>query len=248
MNIFDLIPDSEIKRLVGPFFDKERYYSAGKHETKRYIDLSGIKPNFHVLDIGCGCGKMAIHFSEYLSKQGLYTGIDSNKLLLDYCVEKIQPYFDNFAFHYMDVFNGYFSPNGKVVVKDVRFPLEDSSVDVVIANSLFTHMYLEDVGFYLKEIFRVLKPKGKVAATYFLLNKISEKAIEMKLSSFNFNFPVGKYSKTYYPQIPELGLSHNEEDINAQYMQNGMKILNTQYGGWICKNEENLQDLIIAEK
>lgn len=248
MNILDLIPSSEIMRWVGPFFDKERYFSAGKFETARYIELAGMHQDQSVPDLGCGCGKMAIHFAEYLSKRGRYAGMDSNKILLDFCVEKIQPHFDNFAFNYLDVFNGYFSPNGKTIVKDVHFPIEDSSVDTVIANSLFTHMYLEDINVYLREIFRVLKPQGKVAATYFLLNEKSEEAIKAKMASFDFKFPIGTYSKTFYSQTPELGLSHKEDEINAQYINNGMRIINTEYGGWTRKNEENLQDLIIAQK
>jgi SAM-dependent methyltransferase len=43
----------------------------------------------------------------------------------------------------------------------VRFPAGDSSVDVVFAASLFTHLLEPDSRHYLREVRRVLAPRGR---------------------------------------------------------------------------------------
>ena len=109
-------------------------------------------------------------------------------------------------------------------------------------------MKFEEVRIYLQEMYRVLKPGGKIATTYFLLNKKSEKAIKQKKSFFDFRYPVGNCSKTFDQLIPENGISHSEKAIRELFNALNLKIIHVEYGGWVNNIEDNLQDLLVAVK
>lgn len=86
MEIKHLIPEPKIRNLFGPFDNKEYYFNLGKEQAEKIIQCLSIRPEDKILDVGCGCGRLAIHFLNYLSEQGKYIGIDINKYFISYCV------------------------------------------------------------------------------------------------------------------------------------------------------------------
>jgi SAM-dependent methyltransferase len=90
--------------------------------------------------------------------------------LIDWGVANITARYPNFRFSYIDIREPWFNPNGAVVLPDYKIPAGDSTVDLVILYSVFTHMLPHDVRFYLSEFRRVLRPAGRVYATVFLLD------------------------------------------------------------------------------
>lgn len=124
-----------------------------------------LKENSTVLDIGCGCGKMArnLLFHPYVKQ---YIGIDAYKDSIDFCQQHIASRSEGrFAFHYLDVRTEAYNPQGKLWGDQVAFPVADRSVDLAFAASLFTHLLERDSRHYLQEVSRVLSPNGTLLAS-----------------------------------------------------------------------------------
>jgi SAM-dependent methyltransferase len=114
-----------------------------------------------VLDIGCGCGKTA-RFIAQDPRVVSYVGFDVLAASIDCATRFITPATGGrFRFEHANVANGEYNPSGRIAGHDYRFPVEDSSVDVSFAGSLFTHLLEPDAAHYLRETARVLKPAGR---------------------------------------------------------------------------------------
>lgn len=249
MKIKELIPDKQIRNWVGPFDDKEWYFNLGKEQAEKIIQWLSIKPENKILDLGCGCGRIAIHFLNYLNNQSKYIGIDNNEDLISYCRNNISVINDNFQFYHIDVYNGAYSKKGKLKAQEVILPLEDESVDIIIMWSVFTHMYLKDINSYLKEIHRVLKKGGKFIASLNLYNDFVKNQIKMNKSYLDIKYEIDEDSYTLNPQIPEDGFAHKEENLKQLYWNNGFFIEEIKYGIWSRKElTGEFHDCIIVQK
>ena len=246
MNPSFLVPDSEIRTWVGPFWDKAKYLESGRVECEKAIALLGLKPWHHMIDLGCGCGRMTIHLAEFLNNQGSYMGIDNSKPLLDWCIARIQPNYDNLHFQFVDVYNGGCNPEGTMSPQQMRIDARDGSIDVVLAHSLFTHMLIDDIESYLAEVHRVLRPNGRFLATFFLLNAISEDAITAKASTYDFIHRVGRCSMAWNKEIPEEAIAHSENTVVGIYRKLDYRIESIMHGNWVRNSLANHQDMILA--
>jgi ubiquinone/menaquinone biosynthesis C-methylase UbiE len=103
----------------------------------------GIKPGYHVLDIGSGTGVLLPFLTIELGSKGRIIALDFSADMLVQAQAKSFPPIVGFA--QADV---------------LAIPLADVSVDLAICNSVFPHF--RDKGRALKEIARVLKNNGRV--------------------------------------------------------------------------------------
>jgi SAM-dependent methyltransferase len=137
--------------LVGNLFVADAWYLV----LSRFLSA-----NSTVLDVGCGCGKMArtLVYHPYILR---YIGFDVIRENINWCEHSIVPLSKGrFEFHYLDVFSRAYNPAGNIKATDVVFPVVDGAVDFAIAGSLFTHLLQEDAKHYLREVRRVLAPGG----------------------------------------------------------------------------------------
>ncbi len=103
----------------------------------------GIKPEYHVLDVGSGTGVLLPFLTIELGSEGRIIAIDFSAEMLVQAQAKSFPPLVGFA--QADV---------------LAIPLADNSVDLAICNSVFPHF--GDKVKALKEIARVLKNNGRV--------------------------------------------------------------------------------------
>ncbi|MCU7925788.1 MAG: class I SAM-dependent methyltransferase [Candidatus Thiodiazotropha sp. (ex Dulcina madagascariensis)] len=107
----------------------------------------GLESGSAVLDIGCGSGRLANALKEMPSLK--YIGIDVVKELLEYASTLCGR--EDWRF-YMST--------------DFTVPVQDNSIDMVTAFSVFTHLLHEETFVYLYEARRVLKPGGKIIFSF----------------------------------------------------------------------------------
>jgi len=109
---------------------------------------NGLQPHHRVLDIGCGAGRLAVALQDYLRPPGEYVGVDVSATLIEEARRRVD------------------RPNFRFFVSEaLPVPLPDRSQDFIVLFSVFTHLYLEDVVSFLREIRRLLVPTGRCLAT-----------------------------------------------------------------------------------
>ena len=123
----------------------DEFHIRGTTATNELIQLCGFTPDMHILDVGCGVGGSTRRLSHQLGC--CVTGVDLSDEYID-AAERLTQLFD--------------------MQKNVKFqaanaldlPFEDNSFDGVW--SIQMNMNIEDKLTWLKELYRVVKPKGRV--------------------------------------------------------------------------------------
>jgi SAM-dependent methyltransferase len=146
--------------------------------------LAGLEPSDDVLDVGCGVGRMARPLAGWL--EGRYEGFDPSSRAIRWCRRNISSLHPNFTFTQVDVANDLYNPRGGLDASKVQFPYDDNAFDFAVLTSVFTHMQPQGVLRYLDELARVVRPGGRVFATLFLLDRVSERALEKGETEMEF--------------------------------------------------------------
>ena len=234
------------RRLI--FVGDGDFRKTGNEFFKYFLDFAGLVSSSKVLDIGCGIGRMAIPLTNYLTS-GTYEGIDIVPRGIKWCEKNISSRYPNFHFQLADVYNMWYNPSGICVPSEYRFPFADQSFDFVFLTSVFTHMLPAELENYLAEIARVLKPQGRLLATYFLINEESERLILQSRSTLDFRYSGPGYL-TISEGKPEAAVGYREEYIRGLYNKRGLELTGPiHYGSW-CGRENfvSYQDMIITVK
>ena len=110
-------------------------------------------------------------------------------------------------------------------------------------------MLPEDIGRYLSEIYRALKPGGRCLATCYLINHEFEKDIEVGQSTYNFTCKIDNSSASYYaldPDILEYTIAFDEDELYVLGKANSLEVESTQYGSWSGRSAyRSFQDIIV---
>jgi SAM-dependent methyltransferase len=240
------LPPKHLMDLVG---GASSFHVAGAVMFNHLQQIARLKPNESVLDVGCGVGRTARHLTSYLTPEGKYRGFD---IVLDSILwnqQNISSKFPHFQFSHADIFNGRYNPKGKARSTEFRFPYEDGSFDVAFLDSVFTHMYADDVAHYLREIHRVLKPGGRVLASFFWLDDTSRGVMTKPGSQFNFAYP-GDGSFTAAPDCPEDAIAFDLAAVKQMLERTGLRITELHPGNWSSRPDggQHQQDLVLAVK
>ena len=227
--------------------DPAVFRESGLEFFRFYLDLCGLRPDDHILDVGSGIGRKTVPLVDFLDPDGRYVGLDIHRAGITWCRRNIAQRRSNFEFQHIDVHNDRYNPKGRIVDRDFRFPFEDESFDFVVMASLFTHMFPEGVERYLNEAARVLKRRGgRCLITYFLLNEESEAGIASGKSAFRFPFR-REHHAIEKEHRPEDAVGYDEGFVGNLYDQAGLEITAIHRGQWAGDPSRlSFQDLIIA--
>ncbi|MFW5498766.1 MULTISPECIES: class I SAM-dependent methyltransferase [unclassified Maridesulfovibrio] len=209
-------------------------------------DKLNLQPDEKVLDIGCGIGRLAFPLLEYLSEEGGYEGFDTFPVGIKWCTENITPEFPNFRFQLVDIFNSTYNPYAQIKAADFVFPYEDDSFDLIMLNSVFTHMMPEDIMNYIKEMDRVLTDRGRIFATFFLVNEESNALMDQGKSTHDF-FKYGIFY-TADPKDPMDAVGYDEKFALNMFEQRGFKIKEILFGDWCGRKAKNHQDILLITR
>jgi SAM-dependent methyltransferase len=163
------LPPLWLRRHTGPVAN----FSRSARDTAGLISrLSLLAPVSLVLDAGCGAGAVAIELQEALGPAGRYVGFDVHAPSIHWCRKRFRGD-PRFRFELADI-RTPFSRRSAGSARELRFPASDGSCDFVLAKSLFTHLLAPEAASYLREIGRVLAPKGRALVTAFLFDPEGE--------------------------------------------------------------------------
>lgn len=210
-----------------------------KHEFSTPLDI---------LDVGCGDGRVAGAFARH-NPQLHYVGLDVNANWIRALNSKF-PQKTSFIFFHADVFNPYYNPKGRERAENYKFPLDDEQFDLVILNSVFTHMRPAEVRNYLSEIHRTLRRAGLCWCTFYLLRE--DDADMYNHAEFKFEFDMGDF-KTINETCPENCIAYDEATVRRM-IPLGLELVEVIYGWWrnlkTADHDLNLhkQDVLILRK
>lgn len=243
LDILDIFTKPQ-RQLVAPLklrhtLGQDQEYN-GDALVQSLRDLCRLQPQEKILDVGSGCGRIALSLTKYLNKKGSYQGLEIVKEFVDWCQENISSSYPNFRFTHANICNSSYNPKGTFKASQYRFPYDDKSFDVVILSSVFTHMLLEDLENYLSEISRVMKNGGRCWISYFLLDTESQRFTNENRTRVSF-VDMGGYFVADL-KIPESAVAYKEEMIIRLYERNMLEIIPPIHYG------SGGQDLIVAKK
>ena len=149
-------PPEPLLRTTGPS-SLERFLVVG--DAWNQVVSRHLKPGALVLDVGCGCGKLA-RFLVSNPHVARYVGFDTIYENVEWCRVHIGQTAQAFEFLHFDLRSEAYNQDGRILPQEFVFPADDGAVDVVVAASLFTHLLEGSARRYLEETGRVLKPDG----------------------------------------------------------------------------------------
>lgn len=247
--------DTLLKRrppLVPPkgkiFIGQGDFTATGETLMQHVIETCALKPDQHVLDIGCGIGRLARPLTIFLNEKGSYEGFDVVEEGINWCKKNYQGH-PNFNFQYIPLRNDLYNLDTEQSADLFTFPYQNHSFDVVVLTSVFTHMQMEEVKNYIAEIERVLKPGGHCFATFFIINKKTETYLDKSSNPF---FPYRfKHYFLHDPKVKDANIAYRHEVIEE--MATAAKLsLDQFYPGWWAgkteKSSKNFQDVIVMRK
>ena len=230
------------------FVGDSDFVATGNEFLRHFVELGGLQPTDHVLDVGSGQGRMALPLTRYLDANSKYVGIEIVRHGVTWCQEKYRR-FPNFQFVHADIFNKAFNRDGAKKRSEYQFPFRDASFDFVFLTSVFTHMGPEEMQHYLAEISRCMRVGGRCLITCFLLNPESMALIQAGRSTLHFDHEVFSFCRTINPDNFEQAIAFPESFIRESFTRNGLHVKVTRYGRWVPReNFLSYQDIIVAEK
>ena len=213
------------------------------------VELCGLKPDARVLEVGCGCGRIATALASYISENGSYDGFDVAAPLLNWCRPELQPRLPNFRFQLADeVHAPGHNPSGTKNAAEFSFPYASGSFDLVILSSVLTHMMPEAIENYLRETARVLCSGGSAFISVFLFDEAAAIAVSSGTTIFDFRHRIGP-CLTFDAEHPEEGVACEETWFLPQVNLAGLRLANVRRGDWReVRSYAITQDYVVANK
>jgi hypothetical protein len=89
------VPSKHLRVWVGAISNAELFQRSGEEMAGSIRSLCQLSPSARVLEVGCGCGRLARAFGGYLSSEGSYEGFDVAHALIEWCKQHLQPLLPN---------------------------------------------------------------------------------------------------------------------------------------------------------
>jgi SAM-dependent methyltransferase len=231
-----------------PLLGDKHYAAIGQDFLRHMVELAGLGPTAHVLEVGCGLGRIASQLAAYLQAgRGRYVGFDVDARAIRWCRRTASSRYPDFEFYHANLRNREYNPWGHLDPTDYRFPYDASSFDFAILVSVFTHMLPREVENYLSQVARVLRPDGRCFMTFFRLNPESRALLDQGRASLRLAHDRGSY-RTLSERLPEAAIAHDEDSVRAWLTACRLRLIEpVRYGSWCGRADfTSYQDLMVA--
>ncbi len=254
-NLLFVLADYLLRALAGqrhlpPYWLRDvgpgDYESTGREFLAIFTHLVQVQPHERVLEIGSGCGRMAMPLASHLVPPGSYTGMDITAKPVLWCQQHIARQAPHFQFMHIDLYNKRYNSQGRYQAQDYVFPFKDHSFDFIFLTSVFTHMLPPTMEHYLQEISRLLHPQGRSLITFFLLNGQQQDLARQERNDIDFRYGSGPY-RMRDEAIPESAVAYEEDYLFGLLAHCGLAITTPiHYGSWSGREDGlSYQDIII---
>jgi SAM-dependent methyltransferase len=234
-------PPPEISGGVGP----GDFWAVGDRTVELLGELARLRSSDRVLDIGCGAGRVAWPLSLRLGPRGTYVGFDVVLPYVEWCRQSLNLDPARFSFEHHSLHSSAYNLSEKATPENFVFPWKERSFALAIATSLFTHLLPAATEHYLSEIHRVLKRKGRIFASFFLVDPGSIGAIESGIT-----YPVfterTEWGWLQDPKIPEDGVAFDRKWLLERLEGSGFTDVKVIEGTWRGPKARYYQDLVVA--
>lgn len=223
-------------RRIGPGDFRKR----GK-ELSDLLVRHGLQSDHHVLDIGCGIGRVALGLTNVLAQEGSYEGFDVDARAILWCNQNLSPKYPHFRFTHANVAASRYNSEGRIAPAQFRFPYVDATFDFAFATSVFTHLDMNASRHYLREAHRVLRPGGILCITVFLWDGTP--------SAFAFPIDRGDHRLTD-ANDPARGIAFVESSLDTLLPSSDWRDIRIERGGWQRGGTFSVltQDVLTARK
>ena len=213
--------------ILSPYF---YYLTAGVNFWLYAFAQGWAHLNSRIVDIGSGCGKSAVALSDFDHMgqrfQGKYFGFDVDPDMIRWSQQNFDA--EHFSFRTIDSYSAVYNPDGRPGSGVRLTGCEDGTIDLVMSQSLFSHLLEQELRQYVAESMRVLRPGGVMAMTYFCMDDL--RALKLLGGRWNFEHRSGPayienerypeaavaYDKSWMEQVcREAGFSRVETILPA---------------------------------
>jgi SAM-dependent methyltransferase len=207
-----------------------------------------------VLDIGCGCGRIAAGLTQLLSEKSKYIGVDILPGLVDFGRRFITSRYPRFKFLLLDEGNLTYDawrPKGSVVdLTKLSEATPAGTVDLAISISLFTHLDYGDARYMLSEIGRMMSRDGHAFITFFVVDAGARDGMTNARTGFRFAYrtPSGQLCAEKI-EDPTFAVGYELEKLDELLAEAGLRRDEWVRGYWSYANVgETFQDALILRK
>jgi SAM-dependent methyltransferase len=232
-------PPYSLRSFVG---GAQRFDEVGRWFLEEFQNLGLFGPSARVLDIGCGCGRLAYTLATDETLRELrisYVGMDIDQASIRWCQRHITPLNPLFGFYRADCYNPSYNPRGSIAAAHYRFPHDDSSFQVILLTSVLTHVIEEEMRHYLQEAFRLLVPGGVAYASFFLYENAAEAAAGIERHGIAFPFSKA-HCALNREDYPTNAVAYEEAFVRSVAEKTGLRLFKPpRYG---------TQDLLLLQR
>lgn len=162
------LPPPELRSCGLRFRDDAFFLASADAEAERVIVQLGISASSHVLDVGCGAGRLPIGLVRKLGDIDSYHGVDLNSRAIDWCRRHIGERHPNYQLHVVTAHHARYNPEGKPMDDDFELPVPAGFFDLVYLHSVFANLVEDDIDALARDCRRVLRPGGTLFFTAFV--------------------------------------------------------------------------------
>jgi SAM-dependent methyltransferase len=212
----------------------------------------------HILDVGCGVGRLAIASKLYLMPGDTYTGFDVNRTDVEFCRAHYAD--EPFSFLHFEAHNQVYAAGQSS--EQIPWPVATAGYNVLTALSIWTHLNEGDARYYLKEVSRVLAPGGTAIITFFVLDDLYDVSLPHRSerqsrfypqpqTKWIFDVPLEGSRDWFYPnwaKLPEEATAIRKAAFDDMVAQSGLVLEHFYPGSWKEQPGFFFQDVAIFRR
>lgn len=252
--IYEKIKASEMNDWVGGS-DPRQVGNACYQILDRYISIG---ESSHLLDFGCGIGRVLLSVLEHRPALGKITGFDIMPQVIEFCSSNIATIFPKTSFELIrdsnDHYDQFIESAGKseAVNKDQVLEHYRDTFSGVYAFSVFTHVEATDFSSLLKFVAQMMKPGGEFLFTAFLLTPFSRQSIYKRACLFPFETDAYEKDEQIFIGDTRDRLGFIAFDlllVEKMVFDAGLVITHIEHGAWSGSGfSSSLQDVIVVRR